>query len=92
MDNLLPCVAPGSIIMFITFHGLERRIVKKKAEDLTKRNWVKVKHDMVPSETEIEMNPRSRSARLLALEVLPDIEQIGSIAKKPSQERNWFNE
>ncbi|MGJ7043895.1 16S rRNA (cytosine(1402)-N(4))-methyltransferase RsmH [Thermoanaerobacterium thermosulfurigenes] len=77
---------PGGRIAIITFHSLEDRIVKnayKKLEDpctcpknlpctCGKKPVIKIitKKPIVPSEVEIKVNPRSRSAKLRVAEKL----------------------
>jgi 16S rRNA (cytosine1402-N4)-methyltransferase len=60
----------------ISFHSLEDRIVKHTFRALVQRSadlLVRTKRPIVPSESEIERNPRSRSAKLRVLErVVPD--------------------
>lgn len=56
-------LAPGGRLAVITFHSLEDRIVKvafKEAEDIN----IITKRPLVPTEEEIQINPRSRSAKL----------------------------
>jgi len=56
-------LAPGGRIAIITFHSLEDRVVKlafKEADDLD----IITKKPLVPSDREIETNPRARSAKL----------------------------
>ena len=60
----------------ISFHSLEDRIVKHTFRALAQRTadlLVRTKRPIVPGESEIERNPRSRSAKLRVLErVVPD--------------------
>lgn len=56
-------LAPGGRLAIVAFHSLEDRIVKqafKEADDLT----IITKRPLVPSEQEVAVNPRSRSAKL----------------------------
>ena len=51
----------GTLVMFLTFHSIEDRIIKNLFRD--KNLWSD--HEIVPpSEAEISINPRSRSAKL----------------------------
>lgn len=58
----------GGRLAVITFHSLEDRIVKHTLRGLQAENVVKVltKRPVVPSEAEVERNPRARSAKLRA--------------------------
>ena len=65
-------LADGGRMAVITFHSLEDRIVKHTlralaAEDAALR--IRTKRPLVPSEAEIERNPRARSAKLRAVEM-----------------------
>ncbi|UQA60020.1 16S rRNA (cytosine(1402)-N(4))-methyltransferase RsmH [Polyangium aurulentum] len=58
-------IAPGGVIAIISFHSLEDRIVKHalRGSDV----WSPLtKKPVVPSEEEVEENPRARSAKLRA--------------------------
>ncbi|CAN5136830.1 16S rRNA (cytosine(1402)-N(4))-methyltransferase RsmH [soil metagenome] len=57
-------------IVTITFHSLEDRIVKKAFVDFAMQDLgtILTKKPLVPSEEEIERNPRSRSAKLRVFE------------------------
>lgn len=56
----------------ISFHSLEDRIVKQYFKDQSKHQFIKlvVQKPLVPSEKEINRNPRSRSAKLRIIEKL----------------------
>lgn len=54
---------PGAPLAIISFHSLEDRRVKTAFRD-DPRLEVRTKRPIAPSETEIENNPRARSARL----------------------------
>ncbi len=84
LEDILPHMAPKGRIAVITFHSLEDRIVKmafaRFANPCTcpkefpvcvcgKKPYGKVIGDKAPSKEEIEINPRSRSARLRIFEV-----------------------
>jgi 16S rRNA (cytosine1402-N4)-methyltransferase len=90
IERVLPAVferlKPGGILVAISFHSLEDRIVKRfcrrmagrpeHANDSSLQDEREVQAKMIstraiaPSETEISQNPRSRSARLRALRKL----------------------
>src|SRR5438132_269283 len=58
-------------LVVITFHSLEDRIVKHTLRALQQRDalvQVLTKKPIVPSEAEVERNPRARSAKLRAAE------------------------
>ena len=63
-------LAPGGRMAVITFHSLEDRIVKHTLRELqaagTHGITVRTKRPVVPSEAEVERNPRARSAKLRA--------------------------
>jgi 16S rRNA (cytosine1402-N4)-methyltransferase len=61
----------GSRIAVITFHSLEDRIVKHTLRALQQRDGlvqVLTKKPMVPTDDEVDRNPRARSAKLRAAE------------------------
>jgi 16S rRNA (cytosine1402-N4)-methyltransferase len=68
-------LAPGGRIVVITFHSLEDRIVKHTLRSLQTAAGIgltiRTKRPAVPSEAEIERNPRARSAKLRAAERQP---------------------
>ena len=63
---------PGGRLAVITFHSLEDRIVKHTLRSLQASGdiglTVRTKRPLVPTEAEIERNPRARSAKLRAAE------------------------
>jgi 16S rRNA (cytosine1402-N4)-methyltransferase len=65
-------LAPGGRIVVITFHSLEDRIVKHTLRSLqadgSRGLTVRTRKPAVPSDAEIERNPRARSAKLRAAE------------------------
>ena len=60
----------GGRIVFISFHSLEDRIVKRALKDLSLKKKIKIitKKPLCPSEEEKCSNRRSRSAKLRAAE------------------------
>lgn len=73
LEKILPqavdVLKPGGRLVIISFHSLEDRIVKtffKKQNNKTLK--IINKHVIVPSEEEVEKNPRARSAKLRAAE------------------------
>ncbi len=58
-------LSPGDTLVIISFHSLEDRIVKTAFKDHTQ--WTALtKKPLIPTESEIRSNPRSRSAKLRA--------------------------
>jgi 16S rRNA (cytosine1402-N4)-methyltransferase len=58
-------VAPGGVAAILSFHSIEDRAVKR--ELFVRDEWEPhSKKPLVPSDSEIETNPRSRSAKLRA--------------------------
>jgi 16S rRNA (cytosine1402-N4)-methyltransferase len=70
VDQTLGVLAPGGRAVFIAFHSLEDRLVKQafKRWQQEGRAHLLTKHVVRPGETEIQTNPRSRSAKLRATE------------------------
>ena len=65
-------LADGGRMAVITFHSLEDRIVKHTLRALQAEGFglrIRTKRPVVPSEAEIERNPRARSAKLRAAEM-----------------------
>jgi 16S rRNA (cytosine1402-N4)-methyltransferase len=72
------CLRPGGRLVVISFHSLEDRIVKRQFRALAARDRtaeprlrILTKHVVVASDDERRRNPRSRSAKLRAVERLP---------------------
>jgi 16S rRNA (cytosine1402-N4)-methyltransferase len=63
-------LAPGGRLVMLTFHSLEDRIVKHTFRALQAAGTISIRtrRPMVPSEAEIDRNPRARSAKLRAAE------------------------
>lgn len=74
LDAALKLIKPGGRIVVISFHSLEDRIVKTKFRSWAARPTPKVKvltrKPVRPSAHEVMANPRARSARLRAVEVM----------------------
>ena len=63
-------LAPAGRLAILTFHSLEDRVVKHTFRTLQAAGIVSIrtKRPVVPSEAEIDRNPRARSAKLRAVE------------------------
>jgi 16S rRNA (cytosine1402-N4)-methyltransferase len=63
-------LAPGGRLVMLTFHSLEDRIVKHTFRALQAAGTISIRtrRPIVPSEAEIDRNPRARSAKLRAAE------------------------
>jgi 16S rRNA (cytosine1402-N4)-methyltransferase len=63
-------LAPGGRLAVISFHSLEDRIAKNFLRDLARDEKLKLvtKKPIIPTQTEIRKNPRSRSAKLRVAE------------------------
>ncbi|MBI3819603.1 MAG: 16S rRNA (cytosine(1402)-N(4))-methyltransferase RsmH [Planctomycetes bacterium] len=69
LDAALELLAPGGRLAVLSYHSLEDRIVKLKFRDAETRGFaILTKKPLVPGDSEIAENPRSRSARLRAIE------------------------
>ena len=62
---------PGARIVVISFHSLEDRIVKQSYRQWQAEGFARIltRHVVVPSPSEVQANPRSRSAKLRAAEI-----------------------
>jgi 16S rRNA (cytosine1402-N4)-methyltransferase len=71
---------PGGRLAVISFHSLEDRLVKQAFADRTGGYDAELellaKHPVVPSEAEIDINPRARSAKLRAVAKIKTKERI----------------
>jgi 16S rRNA (cytosine1402-N4)-methyltransferase len=77
LDGVTDCLKPGGRLCVIAFHSLEDRIVKRRLRALAGRDGggparlrLLTKHVVVAGDEERERNPRSRSAKLRAVERL----------------------
>ena len=63
-------LSSGGRAAFISFHSLEDRLIKNWAKDLSKKNIIKIlnKKPFTASAEELEINPKSRSAKLRVVE------------------------
>lgn len=70
LEQLPDLVAAGGRAVFLTFHSLEDRKVKRSFRSLARDGRAKIltKHVVRPAEEEIRDNPPSRSAKLRAVE------------------------
>lgn len=59
-------------VVVISFHSLEDRLVKNRFRELAgeKKARLLSKKPIIPTKEEIRANPRSRSAKLRAIEIL----------------------
>lgn len=70
LKNSVYVLKKGGRLAVISFHSLEDRIVKRFFRDMAKKSEVEIltKKPIVSSDKEREENPRSRSAKLRAIE------------------------
>jgi 16S rRNA (cytosine1402-N4)-methyltransferase len=75
LEGVTDCLKPGGRLCVIAFHSLEDRIVKRKLRALAGRDGggparlrLLNKHVVIASDDERDRNPRSRSAKLRAVE------------------------
>ncbi len=67
LERLPDCLAPGAKLAIISFHSLEDRRVKHAFRE-DDRLEVLTKKPLLPTEEELQQNPRSRSAKLRVAE------------------------
>lgn len=65
------CLASGGRVGIISFHSLEDRIVKQEFKSLVDSGIAvsRTKKPIIPTQEEMEKNPRSRSAKLRVIEI-----------------------
>ncbi len=70
ISKMYSLLAPGGVLVIISFHSLEDRIVKHafKRMKSTEGGIILTKRPIVPGEKELEENRRSRSAKLRAIQ------------------------
>lgn len=72
LQQAFDILEPGGRIVIISFHGLEDRVIKEFVRRYKKEKRIKVitKNTVKPNKKEVKKNPRSRSAKLRAIEKL----------------------
>src|SRR2546427_10386204 len=68
LDSSMTVLRAGGRVVIITFHSLEDRIVKQKFRAPVVPGRALTKKVVMPGEAEVQLNPRSRSAKLRAWE------------------------
>ena len=81
-DSAPRVLRPGGRLVIISFHSLEDRIVKDAFRDGAQRGWYRLltKKPVTAGEEEVEANPRSRSAKLRAVEKI--VENVQNIVPR----------
>jgi 16S rRNA (cytosine1402-N4)-methyltransferase len=69
LPQAVDLLAPGGRVVVLAYHSLEDRVVKRTFRD-DGRLAVLTKKPLRPSQAEVEANPRSRSAKLRAAELV----------------------
>jgi 16S rRNA (cytosine1402-N4)-methyltransferase len=70
LPQALEVLKKGGILVAISFHSLEDRIIKNFFKDHVKEVKLLTKKPILPDEKEIKSNPRARSAKLRAIKKL----------------------
>ncbi len=72
LTHLDQCVTSGGRVAVISFHSLEDGIVKRHFQDLVKAHQAAflIKKPLLPTREETAANPRSRSAKLRAIQLV----------------------
>ena len=72
--NLLGKFHHDALIIFVSYHSIEDRLVKKNFREWQTQEHGKIltRHPLTPSENEIEKNYRARSAKLRAFSLIGD--------------------
>ena len=75
LENLLKSlkkIKSGALIIFVSYHSLEDRLVKKNFREWQQENLGKIltRHPLTPSENEVAENYKSRSAKLRAFSLI----------------------
>ena len=70
LADILKVLAKGGKAAFISFHSLEDRLIKNWSRDLHRKNIIKIlnKKPIMAFDEEININPKSRSAKLRVIE------------------------
>ena len=66
LSDFTDLLNPGGRLVVISYHSIEDRIVKHKLKDLKKEKAIELifKKPLIPSEKEVQINKRSRSAKM----------------------------
>jgi 16S rRNA (cytosine1402-N4)-methyltransferase len=77
LEDATSLLTPGGRAVVISFHSLEDRIVKQTWRRLEAKGGARVltKRPITPGAAELSANPRSRSAKLRAVERLPVVRE-----------------
>lgn len=68
LHDAAACLAPGGVLAVLSYHSGEDRLVKGAFRALDDRGFVELfRKPQIPSQHEIQRNPRSRSAKLRAI-------------------------
>lgn len=78
LGKLKEILRPGGRVAILSFHSLEDKLVKEAFRRGIKEGWLELlnKKPITPSEGEIKTNPRSRSAKLRAAMLKPELQHL----------------